>query len=335
MPNRRVLITGGAGFIGSHIADLVAEESNTEVLILDNFIRGNRDNLSNAMAKGNVSIIDGDIRDRKLLAEALKGVDHVYHQAAIRITQCADDPRLAVEVLADGTFEILDASVKAGVKKIMAASSASIYGAADEFPTTERHHPYNNRTIYGGAKLFNESLFRCYYEMYGLNYVMLRPFNVYGPRMDTHGAYTEVFIRWMKRIDEGLPPIIFGDGSQTMDFVYVEDVARAYVLAARSSVTDMVMNVASGTETSLKELAHILLKVMGSDLLPEYGPERKVNAVPRRLADITMARTVLGYSPTVTLEEGLRRLVQTWQTDSQFQAAQLQAAAESIQHQSH
>jgi UDP-glucose 4-epimerase len=335
MLKRRVLITGGAGFIGSHIADLVAEENNTEVLIYDNFVRGNRDNLSTAIAKGNVTIIEGDIRDKKLLAEALKGVDQVYHQAAIRITQCADDPRLAMEVLADGTFEILDASVKAGVKKVLAASSASVYGAADEFPTNERHHPYNNRTIYGAAKIFNESLFRCFYEMYGLDYVMLRPFNVYGPRMDLHGAYTEVFIRWMKRIDEGLPPIIFGDGSQTMDFVYVEDVARAYVLAAHSPVTDMVMNVASGTETSLKELAHLLLKVMGSSLRPEHGPERKVNGVQRRLADISMAQKILGYNPTVSLEEGLRRLVKAWQTDSQFQAAQLPPAAKAMHHKAH
>ncbi|HXQ20243.1 MAG TPA: NAD-dependent epimerase/dehydratase family protein [Candidatus Acidoferrales bacterium] len=311
----RVLITGGAGLVGSHIADLLVREAPDEIIVLDNFVRGRRENLACALAHGPVRIVEGDIRDRSLLAEILRGVDLVFHQAAIRITQCAEEPRLALEVLVDGTFNVLEAAAAAGVKKVVAASSASLYGLADEFPTVERHHPYNNRTLYGAAKAFNEALLRSFHEMYALNYVALRYFNVYGPRMDVHGAYTEVFIRWMERIAAGQPPLIFGDGSQTMDFIYIEDVARANILAARADVTDDVFNVASGTETSLTELAHALLRVMGSSLQLDYGPERTVNPVPRRLADTRRAERMLGFRAQVRLEDGLRRLVNWWRQE--------------------
>jgi nucleoside-diphosphate-sugar epimerase len=313
MTDKRVLITGGAGLIGSHIADLLIREEGPEIVILDNFVRGRRENLAWAMAHGRVRIVEGDIRDRALLRETMEGVDTVFHQAAIRITQCAEEPRLALEVLVDGTFNVIEAAVEAKVRKVVAASSASVYGLADEFPTTEEHHPYHNRTLYGAAKVFNEGLLRSFAEMYGLNYVALRYFNVYGPRMDIYGAYTEVLIRWMDRIVEGRPPLILGNGSQTMDFVYVEDIARANVLASRATASDMVFNVASGCETSLNDLARSLLKVMGSDLEPEYGPERKVNAVSRRLADTSRAEKFLGFRAQVQLEDGLRRLVEWWQ----------------------
>jgi len=310
---KRVLITGGAGLVGSHIADLLVRENNPEIIIYDNFVRGRRENLSWAMAHGNVRIVEGDIRDTKLLHEVMQGVDLLFHQAAIRITQCAEEPRLALEVLADGTFNVLEAAVAAKVKKVVAASSASVYGLAEEFPTTEKHHPYNNRTLYGAAKVFNEGLLRSFHEMYGLNYVALRYFNVYGPRMDIYGAYTEVLIRWMERIAAGQPPLILGDGNQTMDFVYIEDIARANLLAAKSNITDEVFNVASGVETSLNDLAASLLRVMGSNLKPEYGPARKVNAVPRRLAETGNAKQKIGFEATVGLDEGLRRLVAWWQ----------------------
>lgn len=313
MKNKRVLITGGAGLIGSHIADLLIQDENPEIVVLDNFVRGRHENLAWATAHGQVEIVQGDIRDSALLRDVMQGVDTVFHQAAIRITQCAEEPRLALEVLVDGTFNVLEAAAKAKVRKVVAASSASVYGLAEEFPTTEAHHPYHNRTLYGAAKVFNEGLLRSFHEMYGLDYVALRYFNVYGPRMDIYGAYTEVLIRWMDRIAEGRPPLILGDGFQTMDFVFVEDIARANVLASRSTATDMVFNVASGCETSLNGLAHSLLQVMGSDLKPEYGPERKVNAVSRRLADRSRAEEFLGFRAQVDLEEGLRRLVAWWQ----------------------
>ena len=315
MQGFRVLITGGAGLIGSHIADQSVASNAKEILILDNFVRGRRENVTWALASGPVRVIEGDIRNPKVLKEVMQGVDVLFHQAAIRITQCAEEPRLALEVLVDGTFNVLEAAVKAGVKKVVAASSASVYGLAGEFPTSENHHPYNNRTLYGAAKGFNEGLLRSFHEMYGLDYVALRYFNVYGPRMDAHGAYTEVLIRWMERIAAGKPPLIFGDGAQTMDFVFVEDIARANVLAANSSFTDEVFNVASGIETSLNDLAATLLRVMGSDLKPEYGPERKVNPVPRRLADTRAAEWKLGFKAQITLEQGLSRLVEWWQQE--------------------
>ena len=321
MHKNRVLITGGAGLIGSHIADQLIQNGDSEIVILDNFVRGRRENLAWAASHGSVQIVEGDIRDVGLLREVMQGVDLVFHQAALRITQCAEQPRLALEVLADGTFNVVEAAVAAKVRKIVAASSASVYGMADELPTTEAQHPYNNRTLYGAAKTFNEGLLRSFNEMYGLNYVALRYFNVYGPRMDIHGVYTEVLIRWMERITAGQPPLILGDGTQTMDFIYVEDIARANVLAAMSDVTDEVFNVASGVETSLNDLACSLLRVMGSNLKPDYGPVRKVNPVSRRLADVSRARQMIGFQSQVTLEDGLRRLVAWWQENRAVDAS--------------
>ncbi len=312
MKDKRVLITGGAGLIGSHIADLVALEAPREILVLDNFVRGRRENLEAAASAAPLTVIEGDIRDRKLLAEVLDGVDIVFHQAAIRITQCAEEPRLAFDVLAGGTFDVLEASVNAGVQKVVAASSASVLGLAESFPTTEDHHPYNNRTIYGAAKVFNEALLRSFADMYGLRYVALRYFNVYGPRMDAYGVYTEVMIRWMERIAAGLPPIIFGDGLQTMDFVDARDIARANMLAAKTNVTDEIFNVASGTETNLLELAHLLIRIMGSTVEPQFQPVRKVNPVSRRLADTSKAERMLGFRTEISLEQGLEELVDWW-----------------------
>jgi UDP-glucose 4-epimerase len=309
----RALITGGAGLIGSHIADLLIREDVDEVVILDNFVRGSRANLSAALASGRVRVVEGDIRDRKAVLDQMPGVDLVFHQAAIRITQCAEEPRLALEVLVDGTFNVIEAAQRQGVQKIVAASSASVYGLAEEFPTTERHHVWNNRTLYGASKAFNEGMLRSFADMYGLRYIGLRYFNVYGPRMDVFGVYTEVLIRWIERIAAGKPPLILGDGHQTMDFVHVHDIARANILAAKSDLTDEVFNIASGRETSLRDLAAALLSAMDSDLQPEFGPERKTNPVARRLADVDKARRLLGFQSEVPLEGGLRGLVEWWQ----------------------
>jgi UDP-glucose 4-epimerase len=311
----RVLITGGAGAIGSHLCDLVVQAGARDIVVLDNFVRGRRDNLAWAESNGPVQVIDGDICDRQLVDELTEGVDLVFHQAAIRITQCAEEPRLAKEVMIDGTYNVLESAVRHGVGKVVAASSASVYGLAETFPTSESHHPYANDTLYGAAKVFNEGLLRSFHAMYGLDYVALRYFNVYGPRMDIHGVYTEVLVRWMERIQAGQPPLILGDGSQTMDFVYIPDVAHSNLLAAEAEVTDAVFNVASGTETSLLELAEMLLKVMGSDLDVEFGPERRVNKVSRRLADTTAARRELGFTADTDLEAGLRGLVEWWRTE--------------------
>jgi len=311
----RALLTGGAGLVGSHIADRLVAAGTQEIVVLDDFSRGRVENLRSALASGRVRIVEGDVRDPQTIARAIEGVDVVFHQAAIRITQCAEQPRLAKDVLVDGTFNVLEAAVNARVRKVVAASSASVYGLAETFPTREAHHPYAKRTIYGAAKAFNEALLRSFNEMYGLDYVALRYFNVYGPRMDVFGASTEVLIRCMEAIDAGRPPKIFGDGTDTMDFVHVDDVARANVLAAASPATDAVFNVATGVETSLNALAATLLKVMGSPLRPEYAPPRKVNAVGRRLASTDLAAAAIGFRAAIALEDGLRSLVAWWRAE--------------------
>jgi UDP-glucose 4-epimerase len=308
-PLGKVLVTGGAGAIGSNLTDELVLAGAEEIVVLDNFVRGRQENLAWAEANGPVRIADGDIRDRDLVRGLMDGVDVLFHQAAIRITQCAEEPRLALEVLVDGTYNVFEAAADAGVRRVVAASSASVYGLAEQFPTDEHHHPYANDTLYGAAKVFNEGLLRSMHAMTGLDYVALRYFNVYGPRMDVHGLYTEVLVRWMDRIAAGQPPLIFGDGAQTMDFVYIGDIVRANMLAAESDVTDAVFNVASGTETSLLQLAEMLLRVMGSDLAVEHGPARAVNGVTRRLAGTELAREQLGFEAEVDLEEGLTRLV--------------------------
>jgi UDP-glucose 4-epimerase len=313
----RALITGGLGLVGSHIADELVARGTGEVVVLDDLSRGRRANLAWAEANGNVRVVEGDIRDRVLVERLCDGVDVVFHQAALRITRCAAEPRLALAVLVDGTANVIEAAVQGGVGKVVAASSASVYGMAERFPTPEDHHPYANDTLYGAAKAFNEGLLRSFHAMHGLDYVALRYFNVYGPRMDIHGAYTEVLVRWIERIAAGRPPLILGDGRQTMDFVHVSDVARANVLAATSDVSDEVLNVASGRETSLTELAHALLDAMGVELPVEYGPARSVSNVSRRLADTTRARERRGFRAEVGLEDGLRSLVEWWRAEQE------------------
>jgi UDP-glucose 4-epimerase len=315
LKDKRILVTGGAGFVGSHIVDQLIEEGCRGIVVVDNMVRGRRENL--AKANGHVDLVEADIRDRNLMERLVARADIVFHQAALRITHCAAEPRLAMEVMANATFDILELCAKHGVEKLVVASSASVYGMADTFPTAESQNPYNNRTLYGAAKAFNEGLLRSFNEMYGLRYVALRYFNVYGPRMDIHGKYTEVLIRWMECIDAGKRPTIFGNGLQTMDFVHVRDVARANVLAAKVDVSDMVFNVGSGVETSLVGLVDLLLQTMGRDTLrPQFGPERQVNAVSRRLADTDAARRLLGFEASVPLERGLADLVEWWRDNS-------------------
>jgi UDP-glucose 4-epimerase len=312
-----ILVTGGCGLVGSTTIDLLLRDHDPgRIVILDNLERGTLANVETALADHRVTLVRGDIRDASTLHEVTAGMDAVIHMATLRITACAAEPREALGVMCDGSFNVAEAAQAAGVKKLVAASSASVYGLAESFPTREDHHPYNNRTWYGASKVMLEGLLRSFNDMHGLPYVALRYFNVYGPRMDIHGKYTEVLIRWMERIAAGEPPLILGDGTQTMDFVYIEDVARANILALQSDVTDDVFNVGSGTETSLNELAAALLEVMRSDLTPEYGPERKVNPVSRRLADTAKAERLLGFRTRVGLEEGLARLVDWWRENT-------------------
>lgn len=299
MKDSRCLVTGGAGLVGSHIADQLIE-AGAEVFILDNLSGGDKKNIPQ-----DAWFVPGDIRDAGLVHSLIcgQGMDYVFHQAAVKIKQCAEDPQLGIDVIATGTLNVFRAAKKHGAK-VVAASSSSIYGLADEFPTTEKHHSYNDTTLYGAGKAFTEGIARSL----DLDCVMLRYFSVYGPRVDVSGIYTEVLPRWMDRISSGLPPCIEGDGTATRDFVYVEDVARANLLAAESNVIG-AFNIASGVETNLTDLAGMLLSIMGSDLTPEYGPVRKIDPVPRKKADISLAKQQLGWEPQVDLETGLKELV--------------------------
>src|ERR1700712_1820464 len=305
----RILITGGAGFVGSSTADHLLEAGAAEVRVLDNFVRGNMRNLERARSHGGLILIEGDIRDSDAVDSAVAGVDYVFHQAALRITRCAEAPREAVHVLINGTSNVLESAVRHKVRKVVAASSASVYGDPSYLPMDE-NHPFNNRTLYGAGKIANEQMYRAYYEMFKLPYVAFRYFNIYGPRMDIDGVYTEVLIRWMDAIEAGRSPKIFGDGSQSMDFVFVEDVARANVAGLVSDVTDEVFNVGMGVQTTLNELCHLLLNVTGSPLKPEYHEARKVNNVQARRATTDKAERMLNFKAQVDLESGLRSLVE-------------------------
>jgi UDP-glucose 4-epimerase len=310
-------LVGGAGLIGSTITDLLLSELSDEIeeiRIFDDFSRGTRANLANALQDPRVRIIEGDVRDRHAVNKAFIGADAVFHLAAIRITRCASEPRLANDILVNGTFNVLEAAVEQNIDKVILSSSASVYGLADQFPTPETQHPYNNETIYGAAKAYNEGLARSFKAMYDLDYVALRYFNAYGPRMDTEGKYTEVFIRWMNNIATGQAPVIYGDGSATMDFVYVGDIARANLAALQSNVTDEVFNVARGEETSLRQLAETLLRVMGSDLELAFKDVVTAGGVARRKADVSKAERLLGFRAEKNLEEGLTELVNWWQS---------------------
>ena len=305
----QILITGGAGFIGSHIADQALAAGAARIVIIDDFVRGRRENLVEAEASGRVEVVNGDICDSALVDQLTSGIDLLFHQAAMRITHCAEEPVRAVQVMMNGTQNVLEAAVRHKVTKVLAASSASVYGEPSYLPMDEAH-PFNNRTLYGGLKIANEQMLRTYNEMYGLHYLALRPFNVYGPRMDVHGAYTEVMIRWLDRLIRGDTPVIFGDGKQTMDFVHVADVARAYILAALSDADDDMLNVGFGQETSLLDLCHLLCEAAGrGDVQPTFEPARRVNGVTRRLSSTARAEEVLGFRAGIPLAQGLRSLI--------------------------
>lgn len=313
---KRVLVTGGAGFVGSHIVDQLVAAQCASIVVVDNMVRGRVANLAPALASGRVELVNGDIRDRALMHSLVAGCDTVFHQAALRITHCAAEPDEAMQVMVDATYHLLRQCVQEKVRKVVMASSASIYGMAEDFPTAESHHPYGNRTLYGAAKSFGEGLLRSFNDMYGLDYVALRYFNVYGPRMDIHGRYTEVMVRWMERIEAGEPPLVFGDGLQTMDLIHVTDVARANILAATAPATDAVFNVGSGTETSLLDLARLFAAAMGRPVLhPVHKEERAINPVPRRLSSTIAAQEALGFRSTIEPQDGIADLVAWWRSE--------------------
>jgi UDP-glucose 4-epimerase len=303
-----ILVTGGAGFIGSYVVEELLPLQPAKIVIIDNFIRGSRENMKSFADNPVVEFHQGDIRDTALLERCVQGCNYIFHMAALRINACAANPAEGFEVMLRATFDVAQLAVKHKVKKVIYSSSASVYGLAQHFPTPETDNPYNNQTFYGAAKLWGEQLFRSFKFMYGLDYAALRYFNAYGPRMDTDGKYTEVMIKWLDCIRDGRNPLIYGDGSTTMDFVYVRDIARANIAALQSDVSDESFNIGNCEETSLRQLLDVLLKVNDSKLEPEFREENSINPVSRRLADIEKARNLLSFTPTVSLEQGMKEL---------------------------
>lgn len=319
--NATIFITGGAGFIGSYLVEELLPLKPKKIIILDNLIRGSFDNMKSFINNPIVEFVEGDIRDYELVDKLMAQADYLFHMAALRINACAANPEDGFDVMVKATFNVAQSAVKHKVKKVIYSSSASVYGLAQHFPTPETDNPFDNQTFYGGAKLFGEQLFRSYKFMYNLNYVALRYFNVYGPRMDTDGKYTEVMIKWLDCIRDNKNPLIYGDGSTSMDFVYVRDVAKANVAALLADVTDQAFNVGNNRETSLKQLLVLLLNANNSTLQPEHREDNTVNPVSRRLADIEKAEKLLGLKPTVTLEEGLK-LLSAWYFQKQVKLEQ-------------
>lgn len=303
----RILVIGGAGFLGSHIVDQLTLTPAREIVVLDNFVRGTRDNLAEAVRDPRVTVVDGSVTDRRLLAELMSGTDFVFHLAALWLYECVHEPRSAIDVNIVGTFNVAEAAAAARVRRVVYSSSASVYGNAAFTPMTEEH-PFNNRTMYGATKIAGEQFFRVFYEQHKMDYVGLRYMNIYGPRMDDKGTYVSVIMKVLDRIDEGLPPIIFGDGSQAYDFVHVDDVARANILAMQADATDEFFNIGIGIKTTIQELVDLLLLITGSDLLPEFRREEQM-FVTHRVGSTEKADHLLGFRASVPLEEGLRSVV--------------------------
>ncbi|XAH25986.1 NAD-dependent epimerase/dehydratase family protein [Xylophilus sp. GW821-FHT01B05] len=324
--NKRFVIIGGGGLIGSHTVDRLLKEDVAEVVIYDNFVRGRMENLTDSLKDPRVKIFEagGDILQTDILDAALKGVDGVFHLAALWLLQCHEYPRTAFETNVRGTFNVMDACVRNGVKRLVYSSSASVYGDAVEEPMTE-DHPFNNKNFYGATKIAGEAFLRAYHHRYGLNYVGLRYMNVYGPRQDYHGAYIAVIMKMLDAIDSGNSPTIMGDGSEAFDFVAVEDCALANVCAMKANATDAFYNVGTGKRTSLKELAEKLLRINGSTKEITYAPRSQATLVRNRIGSPDKARKEIQFNAEIDLDEGLRKLIH-WRASHKAEVAARRAS---------
>lgn len=306
---KRLLVIGGAGFIGSHVTEELLHEDVAEVIVYDNFCRGRYENLTAALRDSRVRVYEpgGDILHADILNTAMRGVDGVFHLAALWLLHCHEYPRSAFEVNIRGTFNVLEACVANRVGRLVYSSSASVYGDAVEEPMTESH-PFNNTNLYGATKIAGEQMCRAFHHRYGLNYVGLRYMNVYGPRQDYQGAYIAVIMKMLDNLDRGQPPVVFGDGSQAYDFVYVGDCARANVCAAKADTADSCYNVGTGVRTSIKELAEQVLEITKADHKIQYEPAG-LTFVKNRVGCPEKARREIAFEAATGLREGLERLI--------------------------
>jgi UDP-glucose 4-epimerase len=305
--NEKIVLVGGAGLVGSHILDQLVHEPVREIVVYDNFVRGTRQNVSGASADPRVRVVDASILDRGALGRELAGAGGVFLLASLWLGECVTDPRNAWEVNTLGTWNVVEACREAGVKRIVYSSSASVYGNAVSIPMTEEH-PLNNRTTYGATKIANEQMLRAMYEQHRLPYIGFRYMNIYGPRMDYRGTYVSVIMKVLDKIFAGEPPVIFGDGSQTYDFIYVEDVGRANVLGMKADCADECFNIGVGVGTTINELVDRLLRLTGSALKPTHVPEAS-SFVTHRIGSTDKAKQRIGFEATTSLDEGLRRVV--------------------------
>jgi UDP-glucose 4-epimerase len=310
LQGKRIVVIGGAGLIGSHAVDLLTKEDVAEIVIYDNFVRGTHENLKAALKDPRVKIFEagGDITQSDILNAALTDADGVLHFAALWLLQCHEFPQAAFDVNIRGTFNVFDACVKNNVKRLVYSSSASVYGDAVEEPMTE-NHPFNNKNFYGATKIAGEAMARAYHHRYGLNFVGLRYMNVYGPRQDYRGAYIAVIMKMLDAIDRGQGPTILGDGSEAFDFVAVEDCARANTCALQADSVDRFYNVGTGTRTSLKELAEMLLRLTGSNQPIQYAPRSQATLVRNRIGSPKRATEEIGFTAQTKLDEGLNKLI--------------------------
>ena len=310
LKDTKLVLVGGAGLIGSHTVDHLLNEDVREILVYDNFVRGSRENLQNAMKDPRVKIYDvgGDIMQTDILQSAFGGADGVFHFAALWLLQCHDYPRSAFDVNVRGTFNVMEACVAKGVNRLVYSSSASVYGDAVREPMDE-DHPFNNKNFYGATKIAGEAMLRAFHHRYGLNYVGLRYMNVYGPRQDYHGAYIAVIMKMLDAIDNGESPTIMGDGSEAFDFVAVEDCGLANVCAMKADASDQSYNVGTGIRTSLKELAEMLIELTGCDKPIQYAPRSQATLVRNRIGDPKRASEEIGFTAKTDLREGLQRLI--------------------------
>ena len=310
LEGKKLALVGGAGLIGSHTTDLLLKEDVQEIIIYDNFVRGSEENLASALEDPRVSIYDigGDIMQTDILQSAFDGADGVFHFAALWLLQCHDYPRTAFDVNVRGTFNVMEACVAKGVKRLVSSSSASVYGDAVREPMDE-DHPYNNKNFYGATKIAGEAFLRSFHHRYGLDYVGLRYMNVYGPRQDYHGAYIAVIMKMLDAIDRGESPTIMGDGSEAFDFVAVEDCGLANVCAMKSEATDENYNVGTGIRTSLKELAEIIIEITGCDKPINYAPRSQATLVKNRVGDPVKASKEIDFTAQIDLRDGLQRLI--------------------------
>lgn len=313
LDNSKVLVTGGAGFIGSFVVKELLKEKVGEVIIYDNFARGKTENIREALKDKRCKLYPngGDIRDIDLLDDAMKGVDYVFHLSAMWLLHCKDFPRTAFEINIAGTFNVLEACVKNKVKKLIYSSSASVYGDAVEVPMTESH-PFNNKNFYGATKIAGEAMCTAFNDRYGLPVIGLRYMNVYGPGQDQTAAYTGVVPIMLNKIDANEPPVINGDGSQAYDFIYVEDVARCNIDALKSDTGFGFYNVGTGVQTSIRELCDTILRMKKSALKVTYKPYSADDAralVQNRIGSTVKASGEIGFQYKYTLEEGLGHLI--------------------------